>query len=53
VKTQLEGFEMAKSKHKKLAEMSAPERAIAGCRNPHPVAKPRTRYAVMLVLNRR
>ncbi|MFX1564462.1 MAG: hypothetical protein ACFFCH_00560 [Promethearchaeota archaeon] len=46
---------MAKSEHKrkKLAEMSATERAVAGCRNPHPVAKPRTRYAVMLVLSRR
>ncbi len=54
VTPQLEVFEMVESKHKRknLAEMSATERAVAGCRNPHPVAKPRTRYAVMLVLSR-
>ncbi|MFX1318787.1 MAG: hypothetical protein ACFE9O_06545 [Promethearchaeota archaeon] len=45
---------MAKSyKHKKLADMSACERLVAGCRNPHPTAKPRTRYAVMLALSKR
>ena len=53
--TQLEGFEMDKSKnkHKKLAEMSAVERAVAGCSNPRPTAKPRTRFAVVLNLSRR
>jgi hypothetical protein len=48
--------EMAKKsnpKFKKLKEMSAGERAAAGCSNPHPAAKARTRYAYMLLASRR
>ncbi|MFW9934819.1 MAG: hypothetical protein ACFFDU_04705 [Candidatus Thorarchaeota archaeon] len=53
--TQMEGFGVAKSKnkYKKLTDMSAVERAVAGCSNPRPVAKPRTRFAVVLNLSRR
>jgi hypothetical protein len=40
-------------KNKKLKDMSAVERAVVGARNPHPTAKARTRYAVMLLLSRR
>ena len=40
-------------KVKKLKDMSAGERAAAGCRNPHPTAKARTRYAYMLLASRR
>ena len=43
----------SKPKGKKLKDMSAGERAAAGCRNPHPIAKARTRYAYMLLASRR
>ena len=42
-----------KPEKRKLAEMSAIERFIAGCSNPSPVAKPRIRYAAMVALTRR
>lgn len=44
---------MAKYVGNRLAEQSAIDRFVSGCSNPSPVAKPRIRYAVMLVLSRR
>ncbi len=38
-------------KRKKLADMPTVERAVAACRNPH--ARPRERFAIMLLLSRR
>ncbi|MFX1509941.1 MAG: hypothetical protein ACFFBR_06515 [Promethearchaeota archaeon] len=36
----------------RLAEMGVAERAVAGVRNPAPVARPEVRRAIMLVLTR-